>query len=147
MSNGNFALEFTGERFTPECVREIWYEHFHRYAFALPLAEGKRVLDAACGEGYGSALLATRAAAVLGLDISSDATAHAAVRYARSRPNLSFQVEDVSALEAMPDASFDLICIPKSILWRNIVSFCVYLLDKTIKIPIFISFYLTSLWS
>jgi len=110
MINGNFSLEFTGERFTPECVREIWYEHFHRYAFALPLAEGKRVLDAACGEGYGSALLATRAAAVLGLDISSDATAHAAVRYARSRPNLSFQVEDVSALEAMPDASFDLIC-------------------------------------
>jgi ubiquinone/menaquinone biosynthesis C-methylase UbiE len=61
-------------------------------------------------KGMAVALLATRAAAVLGLDISSDATAHAAVRYARSRPNLSFQVEDVSALEAMPDASFDLIC-------------------------------------
>ena len=52
------ALPFTGERFTPECVREIWYEHWHRYAFARRLGAGRRVLDAACGEGYGSALLA-----------------------------------------------------------------------------------------
>ena len=36
-------LPFTGERFTPECVREIWYEHWHRYAFALPFARGRRV--------------------------------------------------------------------------------------------------------
>ncbi|MDW8478938.1 MAG: glycosyltransferase [Xanthomonadales bacterium] len=33
-------LPFTGERFTPECVREIWYEHWHRYAFAASLAVG-----------------------------------------------------------------------------------------------------------
>ena len=39
------ALEFTGERFTPECVREIWYEHWHRYAFAVPMARDRRVLD------------------------------------------------------------------------------------------------------
>ena len=51
------VLEFTGERFTPECVREIWYEHMHRYAFARPFARGLRVLDAACGEGYGAALM------------------------------------------------------------------------------------------
>ena len=51
-------LEFTGERFTPECVREIRYEHVHRYVFARGLVKGLRVLDAACGEGYGSALLA-----------------------------------------------------------------------------------------
>ena len=30
------ALDFTGERFTPECVREMRYEHWHRYAFARP---------------------------------------------------------------------------------------------------------------
>ena len=52
------ALDFTGERFTPECVREIWYEHWHRYALVRAWAGGRRVLDAACGEGYGSALLA-----------------------------------------------------------------------------------------
>lgn len=101
------ALEFTGERFTPECVREIWYEHWHRYAFALRFAAGKRVLDAACGEGYGSALLARRAAIVLGVDISPQATQHARARYAAA--NLRFETADVSALDHLPSGSFDLI--------------------------------------
>jgi SAM-dependent methyltransferase len=101
------ALEFTGERFTPECVREIWYEHWHRYAFALRLAAGKRVLDAACGEGYGSALLARRAHSVLGLDVSPQAVAHARTRYGAA--NLRFEVADVTALDHLPAGSFDLI--------------------------------------
>lgn len=102
------ALEFTGERFTPECVREIWYEHMHRYAFARSLAGGLRVLDAACGEGYGAALLADAAAQVLALDISPDAVAHARSRYV-AQGNLRFEVADVTALDHLPDASFDLI--------------------------------------
>ncbi|MEO6065626.1 MAG: class I SAM-dependent methyltransferase [Lysobacterales bacterium] len=102
------ALEFTGERFTPECVREIWYEHFHRYAFAWPAARGRRVLDAACGEGYGSALLAATAASVLGVDISETTVAHARERYPEI-PNLRFETHDATALDALPDASFDLI--------------------------------------
>ena len=110
MTDVSSALEFTGERFTPECVREIWYEHFHRYAFALSLAEGKRVLDAACGEGYGGALLATCASQVLGLDISAETISHANNRYARQHANLSFQQADVAALDALPSSSFDLIC-------------------------------------
>lgn len=102
------VLEFTGERFTPECVREIWYEHFHRYAFAWPAVRGRRVLDAACGEGYGSALLANSAATVLGVDISDAAVAHARARYA-DISNLRFESHDATALDALPDASFDLI--------------------------------------
>jgi len=102
------ALPFTGERFTPECVREIWYEHWHRYAFALPLARGRRVLDAACGEGYGSALLAGAADSVLGVDLAPAALDHARARYA-TQPNLRFQLGDVTALDALPAASFDLI--------------------------------------
>jgi len=101
-------LEFTGERFTPECVREIWYEHFHRYAFACPAARGRRVLDAACGEGYGSALLAQGAQTVQGVDIDPQAVAHAHARYAH-QANLSFEVCDATTLNALPDASFDLI--------------------------------------
>jgi len=107
MSESTPALEFTGERFTPECVREIWYEHYHRYAFAQPLARGKRVLDAACGEGYGSALVASVAESVLGLDVSEQAIAHARARYAQ--PNLRFEQADVTALEHLPAHSFDLI--------------------------------------
>lgn len=110
MTDASSALEFTGERFTPECVREIWYEHYHRYAFALSLAEGKRVLDAACGEGYGSALLARCARHVLGVDISIEAISHANKRYAAQQANLSFRQADVAALDALPSASFDLIC-------------------------------------
>ena len=89
-------LEFTGERFTPECVREIHYEHIHRYVFARGLVRGKRVLDAACGEGYGSALLADFAASVVGVDVSSDAIEHAQDRY--QAEGLEFRQADCLAL-------------------------------------------------
>ncbi len=102
------TLPFTGERFTPECVREIWYEHMHRYAFAQRFVQGRRVLDAACGEGYGSQLLAQAGGQVLGLDISTEAIAHARSRYG-GEPGLRFDCQDVTALGALPDASFDVI--------------------------------------
>lgn len=97
-------LEFTGERFTPECVREIRYEHFHRYAFARDLVTGKRVLDAACGEGYGSALLATSAASVTGVDRSEESISHA--RNCYQAANLGFQAADCLAMPFEVD-SFD----------------------------------------
>ncbi len=101
------VLPFTGERFTPECVREIWYEHWHRYAFARPLAAGKRVLDAACGEGYGSALLAEVAADVTGVDIDPATIEHARARYG-SRSALAFECADAAAL-SFAARSFDLV--------------------------------------
>lgn len=101
-------LPFTGERFTPECVREIWYEHMHRYAFAAAFSVGQRVLDAACGEGYGSALLARAGANVLGVDLSDVTVKHARQRYA-GLPDLRFEQADVTALDHLADASFDVI--------------------------------------
>lgn len=98
-------LEFTGERFTPECVREIWYEHVHRYAFAAPLCAGQRVLDAASGEGYGSALLAQQAASVAGVDVSGTAVQHARARYG-TVSNLAFHEADCTRLP-FDDDSFD----------------------------------------
>jgi predicted O-methyltransferase YrrM len=51
--------EFTGERLIPGQVDvDLLNEHMARYTFAVRLARGKRVLDAGCGAGYGSAELA-----------------------------------------------------------------------------------------
>jgi 2-polyprenyl-3-methyl-5-hydroxy-6-metoxy-1,4-benzoquinol methylase len=101
-------LPFTGERFTPECVREIAYEHWHRYAFALTLTKGRRVLDAACGEGFGASLLANAAEEVLAVDIDAPSVEHAKHRYAHQK-NLHFLQADVTALDDLPAASFDVI--------------------------------------
>lgn len=108
------ALAFTGERFTPECVREMYYEHYARYAMAASVirqftartGSKPRVLDAACGEGYGSQLLAPLSQSVLGLDVDAEAIAHARVRY--SEANMAFQQADVAALKLDP-GSFDVI--------------------------------------
>ena len=100
------ALTFTGERFTPEERGPIWYEHWHRYAEAVHLARGKRVLDAACGEGYGSFLLADGARSVVGVDVSSEVVAHARIRY--PRPNLVFAQASVTHLP-LRDTSIDLV--------------------------------------
>ena len=106
LSASDAALVFTGERFTPESRGAIWYEHWHRYCVAASLTSGRRVLDAACGEGYGSALLARQAAAVIGVDTSAGAIAHAKSRYRQA--NLTYIQASVTALPLAP-ASVDLI--------------------------------------
>ena len=100
------ALTFTGERFTPEVRGAIWYEHWHRYAVVAPLVQSKRVLDAACGEGYGSFLLAQSAAQVTGIDVDAPAVAHARSRYPRD--NLAYTEASVTALP-LADASVDIV--------------------------------------
>ena len=101
-------LPFTGERFTPECVREIAYEHWHRYAFAVSLVRDKQVLDAACGEGFGAAMLATNAQSVQAVDIDSASIGHAKKRYGQ-QDNLAFLQADVTQLDRLADKSFDVI--------------------------------------
>jgi len=107
MSDTASALAFTGERYHPEVPREMAYEHWHRYAFAMALARDRTVLDAACGEGYGAALLARTASSVLGVDLSAAAVAHASARYAH--PRLRFRQADVLTLDGVTDASIDLV--------------------------------------
>jgi SAM-dependent methyltransferase len=101
------SLPFTGERFTPEVGGAIWYEHWHRYCAALPVARGRRVLDAACGEGYGSWLMSSAAAEVTGIDIDANAIDHARARYAM-QTNLRYVRASCAALP-IADASVDLI--------------------------------------
>jgi O-antigen biosynthesis protein len=77
------------ERFVPGLEGQIWYEHWHRYHFAASFAAGKAVIDAACGEGYGTALLARHAASATGIDVSAEAVAAARRRYG-AMPNLKY---------------------------------------------------------
>jgi len=101
------GLAFTGERFIPGVQGEIWLEHWHRYLFAARWASGRRVLDVACGEGYGSALLARSAAHVTGVDVSEQAVAHARAAYA-AQQNLEFVAASCTRLP-LPDAAFDVV--------------------------------------
>ena len=89
-------MEFTGERFVPTELGELSLEHWHRYAWCRQAVRGLQVLDVACGEGYGTALLAQTALSVHSVDISAEAVAHARTHYGQlgnavfaqaSRPN------------------------------------------------------------
>src|SRR5215470_2202642 len=82
--------EFTGERVIPgEVDIDLMNEHLARYTFAARLARGKRVLDAGCGTGYGSAELAHAAVAVVGIDCAIEAVSFARANY--RLPNLQFE--------------------------------------------------------
>jgi ubiquinone/menaquinone biosynthesis C-methylase UbiE len=70
----------------------------------IPAAAGKSILDCACGRGYGSALLATGAAKVTGVDISAGDVDYCRGKY--KNENLDFQAMDACSL-AFPDGSFD----------------------------------------
>ena len=84
-------LELTGERTLPDVPAEnYWYRrHLAVYEWIAERVAGRRVVDLACGEGYGSAVLAAVAAAVVGVDANPEAFEHARLRY--RAPNLRFE--------------------------------------------------------
>ena len=100
-------LDFTGERFVPTESGEIRYEHMHRYGWILNLVKGRDVLDIACGEGYGSALMTGEARRVFGVDISESAIRHAREKYL-SITNLQFRVGSATQIP-LEDASVDVV--------------------------------------
>ncbi len=84
-------LELTGERTLPDVPAEnYWYRrHLAVYEWIAARVTGGRVLDMACGEGYGSAVLASGGASVVGVDGNPEAHEHARLRY--TRPGLSLE--------------------------------------------------------
>jgi 2-polyprenyl-3-methyl-5-hydroxy-6-metoxy-1,4-benzoquinol methylase len=84
-------LELTGERTLPDVPAEnYWFQrHLVVYQWIAARVSGLRVLDMACGEGYGSDLLAAAAKSVVGVDANPEAHEHARLRY--RRPNLRFE--------------------------------------------------------
>lgn len=98
---------FTGERFIPDATNsEMEIEHTQRYLFAQNFVKGKIVLDAACGEGYGSNLLSEYAKEVFALDIDEKTILEASEKY--SKPNLHFNIGTIKALP-YEDNFFDVI--------------------------------------
>jgi SAM-dependent methyltransferase len=99
-------LDATGERLVPDRQRGelVHAEHLARYLYAASLAAGRATLDAACGEGYGSAILAAAGArSVVGVDIDAPTLEHA-----RERHGIDARRADVRELP-FPDGAFDLV--------------------------------------
>jgi 2-polyprenyl-3-methyl-5-hydroxy-6-metoxy-1,4-benzoquinol methylase len=84
-------LELTGERTLPDVPAEnYWFRrHLAVYEWIGARAAGLRVIDMACGEGYGSEVLSRSAATVVGVDANPEAYEHARRRYVRQ--NLRFE--------------------------------------------------------
>ncbi|MEW6108499.1 MAG: glycosyltransferase [Nitrospirota bacterium] len=83
---------------------EIGIEHLHRYKSALSLVTDKVVLDIACGEGYGSALLATTANKVYGVDIDAKSVENAQKKYASENSKLSFRQGNANQIPLETDS-------------------------------------------
>jgi SAM-dependent methyltransferase len=90
------VLELTGERTVPGVAHENYWFRRHEvaYRFAAARCAGLDVIDAGCGEGYGTAILAERARTATGVELVADVCAHAA----RSYPAAAFVQADLCAL-------------------------------------------------
>ena len=84
-------LALTGERTLPDVPEEnYWFRrHLVVYEWIASQLAGRKVVDLACGEGYGSSVLARTAESVVGVDANPEAFDHARKKY--TAPNLSFE--------------------------------------------------------
>ncbi len=98
---------YTGERAIEGATPSLtWRDHVARYQFASHYARG-RVLDIACGTGYGCKILLNRATTrVVGIDISQDAINVALKQYKNDR--IAFMVGNILDIE-LPNGSQDVI--------------------------------------
>jgi ubiquinone/menaquinone biosynthesis C-methylase UbiE len=100
----HIGISYT-ERMLPEDAHaRVFWEHIERYRFARDFVRGKRVLDVACGEGYGAAaLMKAGAVSVVGVDSAPDICEHARCRY-----QLDIRSGDAQAIP-LEDRSIDLV--------------------------------------
>jgi 2-polyprenyl-3-methyl-5-hydroxy-6-metoxy-1,4-benzoquinol methylase len=97
----NTTLDWIGES------AEIHYGHLHQYRFAKEFAKGKKVLDLACGEGYGSFMLSEEADSVIGIDIDEETVRHASSEYVKE--NLRFIKGSIMDIPIHGEKIFDVI--------------------------------------
>jgi ubiquinone/menaquinone biosynthesis C-methylase UbiE len=100
----------SAERYDPQSGEGtiVAAEHQARYRWAATVSAGREVLDAGCGVGYGSAMLADAGATrVIGIDVDDAVVADASSRYA-DRKVVEFRQGDLRELP-FDDSSFDLV--------------------------------------
>lgn len=108
MANPKERIKFDGERCTPWVRAQVFSEHLHRYLSVIEHCQSKSVLDIACGEGYGSALIEKNGASqVVGVDISQDIVERAQRIYGNEQ--LSFKVGNLCDPLEFADNAFDVI--------------------------------------
>ena len=97
-------LALTGERTLPDVPEEnYWYRrHLVVYEWIRARVGGLRVIDMACGEGYGTSVLARTAAEVVGVDANPEAHEHARLRYCA--PHVRFERDLVETFDEPADA-------------------------------------------
>lgn len=107
MDSNKTSISFSGERFVPgNSGRRIEADHIERYLFATAYVKDKKVLDIACGVGYGSTLLRQAGAnKYVGVDICNESIRYANQVY--STENTSFIVNSICSYK--PPESFDVI--------------------------------------
>lgn len=97
---------WTGERLETFIYTRDAIEHLHRYAIVTAYCNNKVVLDIACGEGYGSAILSENAKRVEGVDIDAATVANAKLKY--KKDNVNYTTGDATKIP-FEDASFDVV--------------------------------------
>jgi len=97
-------LALTGERTLPDVPEEnYWYRrHLVVCEWIAARIAGMRVIDMACGEGYGTDVLARSAASAVGVDANPEAHEHARLRY--PSPNLRYVRDLVDGFSEPADA-------------------------------------------
>ncbi len=102
---------YLDERLVPELEGGTvqYFDHMRRYLLAQQCVVGKRVLDIACGTGYGGDILRRGGARlVIGMDISREALAYAGKRWKSAISKARFVQADAHCLP-LPDGSLDVI--------------------------------------
>jgi 2-polyprenyl-3-methyl-5-hydroxy-6-metoxy-1,4-benzoquinol methylase len=98
-------LELTGERTLPDVPEEnYWFRrHLAVYEWISDRVGGQRVVDLACGEGYGTDCLARHAKSVVGVEANPETFEHARLRY--TSPNIRFERTLVEMFDEEVDAA------------------------------------------
>ncbi len=105
------VTELPGSRATREQLARLC----HRYGVAARCAEGKRVLEVACGAGFGLGYLARTARSVVGGDYTHNLLRIALSHYERRIPLLRLDAHRLP----FRDQSFDLVIIFEAIYYLN----------------------------